>query len=252
MKLLVRTSFWLVILFTLISIVLDIQVWSMVFYKGVPGSAHQTLTSQIGRFLRTALMLAFIPAILHSQAKRQARLLVLALFLAVIADFFLILRQQLIVGIAIFGLMQIILIIRHLAGFQLRFLSQKPYRTGVFIGVVTWLIAASLLWSGLQASGLLIPVLVYGFLLIVSVWAAFASMHLEVLSLKPAKLAFWAMVFFLLCDITVGLGAIWAGQPRALLIRAITGFFYTPCLLLLAYSGMPKLIAAKTKMANAY
>ena len=135
MKLLVRTSFWLVILFTLISIVLDIQVWSMVFYKGVPGSAHQTMISQIGRFLRTALMLAFIPAILNSPAKRQARLLVLALFMAVVADYFLILRQQLIVGIGIFGLMQIVLMLRHLAGFQLKLLAQKPFLTLGLIGL---------------------------------------------------------------------------------------------------------------------
>lgn len=252
MKLLVRTSFWLVILFTLISIVLDIQVWSMVFYKGVPGSAHQTMISQIGRFLRTALMLAFIPAILNSPAKRQARLLVLALFMAVVADYFLILRQQLIVGIGIFGLMQIVLMLRHLAGFQLKLLAQKPFLTLGLIGLAVWAGAMLLLWEGLQAAGLLVPVMVYGFLLISSVWAAFASLHLEVLPLKSAKLAFWAMVLFLLCDITVGLGAIWAGEPRALLIRAVTGIFYTPCLLLLAFSGAPKLMPFKARLASAY
>ena len=63
----VRTSIWLIAIITLITTVLDIKVWYMVYHEGVPQPAHALQFSQIGRFIRTLLLLGFVPAIMHSR-----------------------------------------------------------------------------------------------------------------------------------------------------------------------------------------
>lgn len=235
---LVKVSFWLIVIFTLSSILLDILVWRQVFLKGQQGSDSYQAISQITRFLRTLLILGFVPYILkHGTPKTRFIALTIAFVLAVIADFFLILEQELIIGIAFFALMQITLCYRHLKGFKLHYLKFPRFFSPALISIGVWAVAIALLKPGLEASGLFLPVMGYGLLLVGSVWAAYSAIQLKVFSPRSAKFAFWAMICFLLCDITVGLGAIWADTSRGELIRALTGVFYTPCLLLLAKSA---------------
>ena len=49
---------------------------------------------------------------------------------------------------------------------------------------------------------------------------------------------FWGMILFLLCDITVLLPVMFPNQDFAQIVRVFTGVFYTPSLLLLAWSGV--------------
>lgn len=236
---LVRTSIWLIAIFTLITLVLDLLAWNVVFHKGVESPAYYRLISQIGRFLRTVLVLAFIPEIFsQTNDQKSARLLAFAFLLTIIADFFLILREQLIVGIAFFALMQLLLIIRHLSGFRISRFRESRYGLSMTAGLTTWGIAMTFMRSGLEQSGLFLPVAIYGLLLIISVWAAYCAMFLEKMKPRLAKLAFWGMLRFLCCDITVGLGAIWPGTSAGTFVRAITGLFYAPCLIFLGISGL--------------
>jgi len=193
------------------------------------------------RFARTVLCFAVSVSIVGFRIRLQEIFLPLALLVAVVADYFLILENNLKLGIGIFAIMQIVLTVRHLLDTRLSQLKNRKMLFAAIIGLVVILIGNGLLWPSLQPNGLAFPVLFYSSLLIVSTVAAFATRFTSNFSKISSRLAFYGMILFVLCDITVGVGAAFGYTSAGQLVRASTGLFYTPSLLLLAWSGfVPK------------
>ena len=164
----------------------------------------------------------------------------MAMMLAVVADMFLILRNDLVTGIAIFALMQTVLIKRHMRCGALIAYSRPPLLKAVIVGLGVVAVGNGFLWASLSAKGLAVPVLIYSMLLVASTIAAYGSATTGMLSASASRHAFWGMVLFMLCDITVGIGAAFGQSVEGQFVRSLTGLFYTPSLLLLVYSGIPE------------
>ena len=193
------------------------------------------------RFVRTVLCFAVSVSIISFRISLQEVFLPLALLIAVVADYFLILENNLTLGIGIFAIMQIVLTVRHLLGTRFSQLKNRTMLFAAIIGLMVLLIGNGLLWSSLQPKGLAFPILIYSSLLIVSTVAAFATRFNSTFSKTSSRFAFYGMILFLLCDITVGVGAAFGHTSVGQLVRVSTGLFYTPSLLLLAWSGfVPK------------
>ena len=228
-----------IIFITLLSVTLDLLIWWRHFHAGIFENAGLKNGSEILRFGRTALCGLLIFEIWKNPVSRiDFWLLAGAFGIAIIADYFLILRHQLITGIALFAIMQILLIVRHLQKANFKILNIPVILSAILIGIAMLLFSNFLLHAPLSSKNLALPVGIYSGLLITSCLAAFAAMHAGFLPKRNARLAFLAMLLFLLCDITVGVGAAFGEQSFGSLIRAATGIFYTPSLLLLAFSGV--------------
>ena len=216
------------ILTTAIALFLDLSAWF----------DDSQSASECWRFARTVLCgLALVGVIKTHGNTTDKWLMLLALSLAVIADYFLILKNNLVTGIGIFAIMQIVLIARHSIGVSFKKFYQPQIGFAVAIGLLVLLIGNGLLWSSLSEKGLTIPVLIYSSLLITSVVTAYSTRFTGLLSTKQANYAFMGMILFLLCDITVGIGAAFGHTSEGQLVRSLTGLFYTPSLLLLAKSA---------------
>ena len=204
-----------------------------------PWISGQALDSAHWRFARTVLCaLAVIPAVLHPLDRRSRWLLPLAMILAVIADSFLILGPDLVRGIAVFAVMQLVLILRHLIGVPSTALRTRGVPLSLISGLGVLAIGNGLLWPALSTKGLALPVLIYSTLLVSAVVAARVAGLVGALPARQAAYAFWGMLLFLLCDLTVGIGAAFGHTAEGQFVRALTGLFYTPSLLLLARSAM--------------
>lgn len=226
-----------IILVTLVFLFIDFYTWWL--YPVIGFDKELLAWSAALRFARTCLAGVFIlPILQDSSLLKGNKLLATALIVAIIADYFLILEAKLIIGIAIFGIMQILLIIRHLIGVNTSILKQK--RQWVFYSLAFTISAIILLmlYTPLTNKGMFLPVAFYALLLIISLGVAYTSKAIKVLPHKQANFAFWGMVLFVLCDITVGIGAAFGTTNLGIFIRSTTGVFYTPALLLLALSGM--------------
>lgn len=203
-----------------------------------PWITGQPQDSAVWRFARTVLCALAAVAIVRQPLDRNSRwLLPLAMALAVVADYFLILGPDLVRGIAVFAMMQVALIVRHLLGIRRSALQLRSVRVSIACGVLVLGVGNGLLWPALSAKGLAVPVLIYSALLIFSVVAARVAGLVGALPRPQAAFALWGMVLFLLCDITVGIGAAVGHTAEGQLVRALTGLFYTPSLLLLVRSG---------------
>lgn len=226
-----------ILLITLAFLVIDMYSWCLNPIVGFDNALVEW--SAILRFIRTCLAGIFIlPILQNSTSLRGNTLLALALIVAIIADYFLILEGKLIIGIAIFGIMQVLLIIRHLMGVTTSVLKQKKQLVFYSIAFAISGIVLFMLYKPLTNKGMFIPVALYALLLIVSLCAAYTSKALSILTHRQSNFVFWGMVLFVLCDITVGIGADFSTTNWGILVRSTTGIFYTPALLLLALSGM--------------
>jgi len=223
---------------TIAAIGIDLYTWSNVLKAMDTDLDTWIVLSRYIRFARTAVFsFIFIAYLQKENFSKDHKIMLLAMLVATIADFYLILQNKLIIGIGIFGIMQLLLLYRHLQGFSWQLFQQKIY---LYLTIGLFIFAGGILYflySPLQAKGLFWPVAAYGFLLILSVLAAAYSKASGVLSPQQAKQALTGMVLFLLCDITVGLGAVWSDEPAGYLVRALTGVVYTPALIFLSLSA---------------
>lgn len=181
-----------------------------------------------------------------SLGRLDYRLLGLAFLLIVIADFFLILRGQLLVGIGVFALVQVVFIVRQTRGWRnawnacseaQRVQRRKPLLLIGGLGVLLWGSTFVALGPRLADVGLLGPTLVYGLLIVLAVCTAWGLVVMRIMPARNAWLIAIGMTLFTVCDITVGMGAALQGQPIGEGARVLTGLFYSPALIVLALSG---------------
>lgn len=190
-------------------------------------------------YLRSILGAAIVPLGARSSEARDLRLQLGIFALILVADWLIILQGQLVAGVALFMLVQLGWAYRHTRG--LRAALRTPDRRRAFVRVaigcgIAWIVAMALLGPPLVEAGLLIPLAVYSLLLCVSLIAAYSTLAAGHFARPRAKLVATGMTFFVLCDITVGVGGAFANTALGDAADATTGLFYGPALVLLALS----------------
>lgn len=230
----------LLLLFT----VLDAAAWWLRFGPMAhPAPDWLAETSAVLRALRTGGCVGLV--LLGASARHSDRdfgLLVAAFAFILIGDFFIIVQQRLLLGIAAFGLVQGLLIVRHGRGLRNYWRSAMAAQRralarlvgGIYLGSGLLLLT---LMRPLAATGLLGAVAGYALLLSTALWTAWATRWTGTLPPRNARLAAWGLTLFVACDVTIGLGAAFPGTALGVGALVTTGLFYTPALVLLALSG---------------
>lgn len=195
----------------------------------------------------------------HSINRRDTRLFRIAYSFIALADFFLVLLCGIVdsspakptlfaAGVASFAVVQIFLIIRHAAAIR----AADPPKSHIFI-VLLPIVAVLLLYTPAVAAAIVfrehlialgwfaIVVLIYGFLLITSLWVAWGT---KIYSAHGASMMIaLGMTCFLFCDICVASQMFITGWLAAV-ANGLVWLFYVPALLLLALSGYRNQIGA--------
>ncbi len=185
---------------------------------------------------------------------RDARLLRNAFSFIGLADFFLVVLGGLIdnssvkpvllaVGVAFFAMVQIFLIIRHLAAIRAVHLPKSSISVVILSVIIALLLytpavaAAVVLREHLIAMGWFTMMgLIYIFLLLTSVWVGWAAKLYGAYAPDASMMIAIGMTLFLFCDICVSGQMFITGWPAAV-ANGLVWLFYAPALVLLALSG---------------
>jgi hypothetical protein len=175
--------------------------------------------------------------------RRDARLLGAAFGITVIADWFLIVRDETLPGTALFFLVHGLLIVRHAAGLRASLSPARRARSLRFLipsAIVAYGGAAALMITVapiLQRTGMLALDAAYVLVLTTSMWMAWGTLTRGHYARRNAWYVAIGMTCFFCCDVTVGLSVALKGTTPGAVLNNLIGFFYSPALVLLAYSG---------------
>jgi len=176
---------------------------------------------------------------------RDVFLLILARFFTLVADYFLLLSSNYILGVLSFCVVQLIYIERHSLMAKDKF-NMKINRFIFFPIFIFLLILTSLIFHITDSKVLLIySSIVYAFLLTLSVYCGIRTLKSSNYPKKSALFISLGMILFLLCDINVGLYQLInlslfqniLGDFQSI-IAILIWIFYLPSQLLLTLSGM--------------
>lgn len=175
--------------------------------------------------------------------KRDRWLLIAASVLAMVADYFLTLKDQNEIGAGIFLLIHALYVARHAQGFRASLAKAERARTIRWL-VITGLVAfggtAALIYAVapiLRRTGQLTLDTIYLAFLSTSLWAAWGAPIRRHYPRFNAWLVAVGMTSFYLCDVSVGLAIALKKTTAGAILDNLVGFFYTPALVLLALSG---------------
>lgn len=175
--------------------------------------------------------------------RRDARLLGAAFALTLVADWFILVQDQLLPGTALFFVVHGLLIVRHAAGLRASLTHKLRARSLRFLipsALVAYGGSAALMLLVapiLQRTGMLALDLAYVLVLTTSMWMAWGTLARTHYSRRNAWMVAIGMTCFFCCDVTVGLSAALKGTTPGTVLNNLVAFFYSPALVLLAYSG---------------
>ena len=148
-------------------------------------------------------------------------------------------------GVSSFKVCQIALILRHIRAFRvIRAVKETGERVkGSYRGII---LTASLIYFSiltaalisayyLRLSVLIVPVLIYVLVLITSLWMGLETLRSDFYPVANRWFIAVGLSCFFICDISVGINSL--NLPISSVSQCITWIFYTPALVLIAYSG---------------
>lgn len=144
-------------------------------------------------------------------------------------------------GVGFFGVCQILLIIRNCTGFiNALACAEKIQRKKLLLSSVTIIVMlftiGLILRDMIFSSPSTIFVFMYGIILSISLWSAFACFTLKLLPVVNSKMVLAGTACFFCCDISVALDVILEPGLPWLLFNSLIWIFYIPALTLLALS----------------
>jgi hypothetical protein len=172
------------------------------------------------------------------------RLLAGAFVLTLIADYFLILVDEMLIGTLIFIGVHVLFIARHAQGWRASMAVHHRART------IRWLVLTAVVAYGgagilildvadiLKRTGRLPLDATYLVFLATSMWMAWGVLIRRFYPRRNAWFIAVGMTSFYCCDVTVGLAAAMQGTRAGAILNNIVGFFYSPALVLIAFSGV--------------
>lgn len=195
-------------------------------------------------YARTCLCALLVLLIGKNHLTRpDQRLLGAAFVLTLIADYFLILVDQMLIGTLIFIGVHVLFIVRHAQGWRASMAAHHRTRT------IRWLLITAVVAYGgaliliadvahiLERTGRLPLDAVYLAFLATSMWMAWGVLIRRFYPRRNAWFIAVGMTSFYCCDVTVGLAAAMHGTRAGAILDNIVGFFYSPALVLIAFSG---------------
>lgn len=145
------------------------------------------------------------------------------------------------IGIVVFLIAQILMVVRLDKAFaSIDYSLAQNKRYSIITGIFILLIGSSLVVKLGMFKSENVPfvlILIYGCIVSVSVWVA---MQVQIGSIYPEtnkSLIMFGMIFFYLCDATVGFGLVLESHVPYVIVTSLTWLFYTPALVLLALSS---------------
>lgn len=152
------------------------------------------------------------------------------------------------IGLGFFFLTHCVLIIRVARWWPRQIsldLSAKNYKrlwALLFSGAILFIVAGTivlLIRNELLTTGLFIPLTVYMVFLTLAVWMGVSTLLLpDQYPVLNARMTAIAMLSFFACDFSIGFSLVSTAPEMRALFLAFTWLFYTPCLFLLALSGI--------------
>ncbi len=196
----------------------------------------------------SCIILCFIISLLIGRNgfnPKDVFLLKLARFFTVIADYFLLLSNNYILGVLSFCVVQLIYIKRHSLMWTTK--SSKKITPFIFLDIfILILILLSLIFHIADTKIILIITSIfYGFLLIISVYCGIKTLNFSFYTKRSSLFISWGIILFFLCDINVGFYQLieMSFFPNILhnfqfAIELLIWTFYLPSQLLLTLSGI--------------
>jgi hypothetical protein len=175
--------------------------------------------------------------------RRDALYLGAAFAVTLVADFFLIIADQMIPGTVLFIVVHGLLIARHARGFMASLAPDqraRSLRLYALTGLVAFGGAAALIVTVkpiLERTHTLALDSVYLLFLSTSMWMAWGTLIRGFYAERNAWYIVLGMTCFFFCDVTVGLSASLSGTASGAVLNNMVGLFYSPALVLIAYSG---------------
>ncbi len=166
-----------------------------------------------------------------------------AFALAIVADVFLTLEDRMLPGTVLFLVVHGLLIVRHARGFRDSLAPAARPRTLRLLGVTAVVVfggTGALLAAiapMLQRTGTFALDVIYLLVLATSMWMAWGALFRAYYARRNAWFIALGMTSFFFCDVSVGLAAALAHTTQGAVLNDVVGFFYSPALVLLAYSG---------------
>jgi hypothetical protein len=199
-------------------------------------------------YARTVLCALMVALIGRAAIDRRDIVLLRAAFVVtLIADYFLILRDATIPGTVLFLGVHGILVYRHARGLRASWeppARARTIRLSLLTGLVVYGASAGFFvgfHDVLSRTHMLALDGVYLFVLATSLWMAWGTLIRRAFPSRNAWFIVIGMTCFYCCDLTVGIGAALLGKPDTSwygqVLNNLVGFFYSPALVLLAYSG---------------
>ncbi len=195
-------------------------------------------------YARTVLCAFLVWMIRGARVDRQDALLLGAAFaVTLVADFFLILLDWTIPGTVLFIVVHALLIVRHARGFRASLAPDRRVRSlrlYALTALVAYGGAVALIFTVkpiLERTHSLALDSVYLLFLATSMWMAWGTLIRDFYLTRNAWYAVIGMTSFFFCDVSVGLSASLSGTTSGAVLNTLVGMFYSPALVLLAYSG---------------
>lgn len=184
----------------------------------------------------SAILLCFIISLLiksHGYSKRDKSLVQIARLFTLIADYFLAISGNYIMGVFFFSLVQITYIIRH------SIMENSNYKNLMFFIVslsIALTISLRIEITSIEKN-LVVLALIYASLLITSLYCSVSTITRGKYSQKTSWIIALGMFLFFMCDLNVGLYNIVARGNIKFFMGFLIWLFYLPSQLLLTLSG---------------
>jgi hypothetical protein len=201
-------------------------------------------------YARTVLC-AVVVALIGGAAvdRRDLAVLTGAFGVTLVADYCLILKSWTLPGTLLFAVVHGLLIHRHARGLLASLSPSERPRT-IRLSLLTALVAyggsAALVYAVrdvLERTGMFAVDVAYVVVLATSLWAGWGTLVRRFFPLRNAWYVAIGMTCFYFCDVSVGVSTALKKDPDPQKARSgqvldnLVGFFYSPALVLLAYSG---------------
>lgn len=195
-------------------------------------------------YARTLLCALIVVLTRQAAVDRRDYLTLAAAFVVtLVADFFLILLDWMIPGTVLFIVVHALLTYRHSRGFRASLEPAERARTLTLLaatGLVVYGGSAGLIAVVkpiLEVTHMLALDVAYLLILSTSLWMAWGTLIRRSFAPRNAWYIVIGMTCFYFCDVTVGVAAALKGQRAGDVLNNLVGFFYSPALVLLAFSG---------------
>lgn len=188
-------------------------------------------------------LLVFITGKDHLDYNDSIRMKIIFL-LILLADLSLALFPTPVIGIFFFSLVQLGLILRNSLEMKenIRAIGNYQLRSSLFINIILVTIffilnLIRIMDQHMDEKLLLVIMVLYGMMISISLWTAIANYLLKLFLKTNSIMISLGMIFFVLCDINVGLSLILPASLTRTISLNLIWVFYTPALTLLALSG---------------